>query len=62
MTSGGPAVVAWIVSALLSHSVEEYVLAISGLNPAWDEMLCKLFHSVIDQILYRRVSCKAARS
>ena len=29
-----PAVVAWIVKALLSHSVEEYVLAIGGSNPA----------------------------
>ena len=30
-----PAVVVWIVRALLSHSVEEYVLAIGGSNPAW---------------------------
>ena len=29
-----PAVVAWIVRALFSHSVEEYVLAIGGSNPA----------------------------
>ena len=27
---------AWIVRALFSHSVEEYVLAIGGLNPTWD--------------------------
>ena len=32
------AVVAWILRALLSHSVEEYVLAIGGLNPAWDDV------------------------
>ena len=31
-----PAVVVWIVRALFWHSVEEYGLAIGGLNPAWD--------------------------
>ena len=29
-----PAIVAWIITALLSHSVEEYILAIGGSNPA----------------------------
>ena len=29
-----PAVVAWIVRALLLHSAEEYILVIGGLNPA----------------------------
>ena len=35
-------VVAWIVRALLSHSVEDYILAIRGSNPAWD--LCIWYH------------------
>ena len=30
-----PAVVAWIVRELFSHSIEEYVLAIRRSNPAW---------------------------
>ena len=35
MMSANPAMAAWTVRALLSHSVEEYVLAIGGSNPAW---------------------------
>ena len=34
-----PAVVGWIVRALFSHSIEEYVLAISGSNPYQDGVL-----------------------
>ena len=34
-----PAVVAWIIRALFSHSVEEYVLAIGGSNPALGQVI-----------------------